>query len=117
MMETPKKVRPGKDVLDWLADWWAEMTLYRTAPFVPVDLMLRATEDVFVDMDKRNCDPVMLKALTQTGQLLFLRRLDKDKYSLAVSGVRVDERPMSLAAAKLKLREFVGEDGLDGGLA
>lgn len=108
-LNPPRKKPPGKAVRNWLANWWSELTLYKEAPFVPAALLLKASEEIFDELERRGCDPCMLKTAAEDGSLIFLKRVAKDRYAIAVRGVRVAEK-LTLDGARLKIREYLGED-------
>ena len=106
MFPIHKKVPPDEAVTTWLTEWWADVTLYGEPPVVPLRLLLAVTEEVFDDLEGRECDPCMLKA-HENGHVIYLRRTVAHKYTLAIDHQRLDEK-LKLEQALLLIRNRFG---------
>jgi len=100
-----KPTAPSKAVAKWFAQWWSTRT---EPPHVPFRLLLAATEAVFDDLEKRECDPCMLKA-KRNGSVVYLRRVPPRQYSVSVNHERLGKK-LNLEQALLLIRNHVGVD-------
>ena len=111
-----KKAPPSRPVAKWFAQWWSTCG---EPPAVPVRLLLTVTDAVFNDLEKRECDPCMLKARSN-GHVIYLRRVPPQRYNVSVDHNRLG-KGLKLEQALLLIRNHLRveeppEDGPDDGL-